>query len=391
MRGGSDTDRAEHRARQQRAKDAAAAAGLDGLLVWSQRAWHGDVTYLTGHQASFPQLPDSTWWSDKSSSALVLPVEGEPVLVVDTPFAPDQLHVDDVRTELHIAKAAGRAAKERGLAGRRVGLVGSTVIRHATVLELREQLGATQLVGADEILERLRAVKSEREIERLRHAANVGVGWMTTMLEAVAPGKTEGDVVGEGLAYLAANGGYASDVIVASGQPARPKSRGVPSWNAKRPLERGDLVRFDAFGPVGGYYTDFARSTVVGGESTPAQRRVLEASIGLVETIQSAMRPGVKLGALHDLGVEWLTAEGFPAHGHFEGFWPSFGHSLGLGTERPFVVAGATETLEPNIVLTIEIVVGTPEVGGAGFEQMLRVVPDGVEVLSAGCAARWWA
>src|SRR5205809_787007 len=106
MRGGSDTDRAEHRARQQRAKDAAAAAG--------------------------------------------------------------------------------RAAKGRGLAGRRVGLVGSTVIRHATVLELREQLGATQLVGADEILERLRAVKSEREIEQLRHAANVGVGWMTTMLEAVA-------------------------------------------------------------------------------------------------------------------------------------------------------------------------------------------------------------
>ena len=89
--------------------------------------------------------------------------------------------------------------------------------------------------------------------------------------------------------------------------------------------------------------------------------------------------------------MEWLTAEGFPAHGHFEGFWPSFGHSLGLGTERPFVVAGATETLEPNIVLTIEIVVGTPEVGGAAFEQMLRVVPDGVEVLSAGCAARWWA
>ena len=387
------SDREEHLGRQERARAAAAEAGLDGLVVWSQRTWHGDVTYLTAHQASFPQLPDSSAWSDKSASALVLPVDGEPVLLVDTPFAPEQLQVDDVRTELFLSRGVARAVRDRGLDGRRLGLVGSTVLRHSTALELQAQLDAqTELFPADGILERLRLVKSAWELERLRRAAAVGVEWMRTMLEAVEPGRTEGDIVGEGLRSLASHGGYASDVIVASGYPARPESRGVPSWNAERRLAGGDLVRIDAFGPVsGGYYTDFARSTVVGGKPDDDQRAVLEAAIGLVETIAAEMRPGTTIGRLHDAGVEFLTAHGFPAHGHFEGFWPSFGHSLGLGTERPFVVAGAPEVLEPNMVLTIEIVVGTPEVGGAAFEEMLLVTEDGVEVLSAACPRRHWS
>src|SRR5205823_10808502 len=115
-----------------------------------------------------------------------------------------------------------------------------------------------------------------------------------------------------------------------------------------------------------GYYTDFSRSTVVGGNPSVEQLRVLDAAIGLVETIAAEMRPGKTVGELHDLGALWLAEQGFPPHGHFETFWPSFGHSLGLGTERPFVIAGAPEVLEPNMVFTIEIVVGTPEVGGAG-------------------------
>jgi Xaa-Pro aminopeptidase len=386
-----ETERTEHQARQRRAAEAARELGLDGLVVWSQRTWHGDVTYLTAHEASFPQLPDSTEWSDKSASALVLPVEGEPVLLVDAPFSPESLHVDDVRTELRVAAGVAQALRDCGIAHGRLGLVGSTVFRRSSAQELERALGhRPDLVEADAILERLRVVKSPAEIRRLRHAAAVGVGWMTTMLEAVEPGKTEGDVVGAGLAFLAAQGGYASDVIVASGQPARPKARGVPSWDARRRLETGDLVRMDAFGPVNGYFTDFSRSTVIGRRPSSAQRRVLEASIELVETIAGAMRPGVTLGRLHDLGTAWLSSNGFPPHGHFEGFWPAFGHSLGLGTERPFVVAGAPETLEPNMVFTIEIVVGTPEVGGAGFEQMLLVVDEGVEVLSAACPSRWW-
>lgn len=255
------SDRDEHLGRQRRARAAAADAELDGLVVWSQRTWHGDVTYLSGHQASFPQLPDSTAWSGKSASALVLPVTGDPVLLVDTPFAPEQLHVDDVRTELFLARGVARAVRERGLDGRRLGLVGSTVLRHSAALELQAGLDpATQLVAADELIERLRMVKSPWELERLRQAASVGVDWMRTMLEAIEPGRTEGDIVGEGLRFLASKGGYASDVIVASGHPARPNSRGVPSWDATRPLESGDLVRIDAFGPVTAVTTRTSRA-----------------------------------------------------------------------------------------------------------------------------------
>jgi hypothetical protein len=84
------------------------------------------------------------------------------------------------------------------------------------------------------------------------------------MMEAVAPGLTEGDVVGEGMRI-------ASQRVPRTTSPSRRgphsesfQSARLPSWDTNRLLEPGDLVHIDFWGPVRGYYTDFVRSTVVG-------------------------------------------------------------------------------------------------------------------------------
>jgi len=60
-------------------------------------------------------------------------------------------------------------------------------------------------------------------------------------------------------------GGWPTDVVIGSGNPCKPQApRGIPSFNATRPMERGDLLRVDGFGPVRGYGCDMARSTCVG-------------------------------------------------------------------------------------------------------------------------------
>ena len=84
-------------------------------------------------------------------------------------------------------------------------------------------------------------VKSDAELGLIRHAAEVGVGWMRTMMEAVEPGRTEGEVVGEGLAYLAAQRrlrlrrrdrlGLALAVLL---QPARHPRRGTRPGGSRR-------------------------------------------------------------------------------------------------------------------------------------------------------------
>lgn len=385
---------AELRERQRRAAEEADVEGLAGLLVWSQRSMHGDVTYLTGHRTSFPDMADGPNWSGKSCSALVLPVTGEPILVVDLPIAPDDAAVDDIRIRIDLVEAVAEALRETGLERGRLGLVGEQTLRYSSLRRLEGSLGrALDLVPADAVVGRLRLVKSPVEIELMRAAAAVGVETIDTMLESVRPGMTEGDMVGIGLELLARRGGWAAGIVLASGNPCRPRGPrpNVQSWDAVRPIEAGDLMRLDLAAQVGGYLTDHARSIVIGADPTPAQRQAMEEAIELVEAMIGAVRPGVTVGQVHDAGAAWLAEHGHPPYAVYGRFWPSFGHGLGLELEPPYIEAGEPTVLVPGIALSIETILGPPEVGGTTYEDTVIVTESGCEVLTAGGRARWWS
>ena len=152
------------------------------------------------------------------------------------------------------------------------------------------------------------------------------------------------------------------------------------------------------WGPIENYYTDFVRSTVVGGEPTSAQRELLDGSISLIEHLIDGIRPGVTAGSVYERGAAWLLANGFAEHQGssedagtvFGNLFPAFGHSIGLGLEAPWLTEGEPTVLVPNMVLAVECMVGRPGVGAAGFEQDVLVTSGGCEVLAEGCPARWW-
>lgn len=133
-----------------------------------------------------------------------------------------------------------------------------------------------------------------------------------------------------------------------------------------------------------------ARSTCVGAEPTEAQLTVLEGAIEFVETLVDAVRPGVTHEAVHDVGTAWMVERGYPPHAYFEGFWPVFGHQLGLSVEGPTIGAGETDEIVAGQVLALEIVMGTPETGGIAHEEIIIVHPDHNEVITTGCPQRWW-
>ncbi|HST39979.1 MAG TPA: M24 family metallopeptidase [Conexibacter sp.] len=384
----------EFAARRARAVALARDAGLDGLLVWGSRNWPWAVRYLADHQSGFMQQgANATTFGDKGFSVLVLPVAGEPILVLDQRVRPGEVAIADARTGTTITPAVAQALRETGLAGGRIGIVGEGALLARQQREVEEALGAPlSLTPADRLIEPLARVKSPAEQELLRYASLVGGTWMETMMAAAAPGLTEGDLVSIGLPVLIGAGGWPMDVVAGSGNPARPQAeRGIPSFNARRPFAVGDLLRVDGFGPVaGGYQCDLARSTCVGAEPTAEQREVLEQAVELIDTLIAALRPGVTLGAVHDVGVEFLTSRGHPPHGYFEGFWPAFGHQIGLSTEGPFVSEGETAVVEPGMAMALEIVVGTPATGGISHEECVIVHADRVEVITAGCRQRWW-
>jgi Xaa-Pro aminopeptidase len=400
MTGSSDEQRApprisaeEFRVRRAAVARAAADRGLSALVLFSRGGttvdFYGDVMYLANFHSAFPVVPDSSVWAARGHAAMVVPVDGPSVLITDYfDDHDDRVQVDDVRVSVRVPTALGEVLRELGLAGERLGLVGGETMTVRWFAQVEKGAGrALDVTPADDVLERQRLIKSEAELTCMRRAAEVGVGWMNTTMAAIVEGRTDAEAVGEGLRYLAANGGTHADVAIASGPISRHYfgSSGVPHWNHTRALQRGDMVHIDQWGPVENYFTDFGRSTVVGRAPSGPQRELLEASVALVEHLIEAVRPGVSFGELYQRGEAWVDAHGFDA-----AELGLFGHSLGLTQEAPWIVAGERTVVEPNMVLAIEAYLARPEIGGSNFEQNLIVTHGEPEILTAACPSRWW-
>jgi Xaa-Pro aminopeptidase len=397
----------EFAARRERAREIAQERGLNGLLVWSRGGttvdWYGDVLYLSNYVTPIPQIPHTARWSGRGHTALILPIDSDPVLIVEVPDYPkDQVQVEEVRWAVHVPQLAAQVLKERGLDRAKLGLVGRETLLQSSLRLLQDEIGRElSLEPADDILERLRMVKSEYELKFVRHAATVGAGWLTTTMEAVEPGKTEGEFVGEGLRFLAANGGYPYDVAVGSGRDCFKyfgQRNGTPPWEVSRPIQRGDIVHVDTWGPVHGYFTDIARTTVAGGKATEGQRELFEQVQALVEHIVAAVKPGATTDELYQRGAQWLRQNGFGSHvpagdepgTYFGQLFPCFGHGVGLGVEAPWIIEGDTTVVEPGMVLAVEFFMDRAGIGAAKYERNLLVTDSGHDYLDAQCQERWW-
>lgn len=379
--------------RREIVRQKARESGFAGLVLFSRGGttvdFYGDVMYLTNFHSTFPVIQDAPTWTARGHAALIMPTEGDPVLVTDyLDGSRDHIEVDDIRETLQVPQAIGKVIRELGLAGESLGLVGGQSLAMPWFVEIEAEAGQSlNFVPADDILVKQRSVKSSTELSNMREAAAVGVEWMKTTLGTVAEGRTVGEAVGEGLRYLAANGGMQADVAIASGTDSCPLfgSTSVPHWDSHRRFKNGELLHVDQWGPVNNYFTDFGRSTVVGGNPDDGQKEVLEASVLLVEHLLEGLRPGVSCDALFKRGQVWLSDNGFD-----NAALGLFGHSLGLTQESPWIVPGEMTTFEPNMVIAVEAFVERPSVGSSNFEQNVVVRDGAPEVLTAACPSRWW-
>jgi Xaa-Pro aminopeptidase len=225
----------------------------------------------------------------------------------------------------------------------------------------------------------------------------VGDAVMGAMLRACVEGATEADVAAAGCGEAIRRGAAPYDLPAASGENSNAFAHGsLPSWS-QRSLAAGDLWHSDMYGAYHGYYYDFTRSTVIGGDPTDAQLRVLEGAIGVVEAVIDGLVAGSTFGEAYERGASFMAANGFDAGtpddvvaGLGQAF-PSFGHSLGLAWESPWIVPGSRAALEEGMYVAVEAAVGAPGVGAAGFEQDVLITAGGPEVLSTVPARPWEA
>lgn len=380
----------EVRARQERARQEAAARGLSALLVAGRSFYDrvGDLAYLTRHFPPFPATAHGPGHVAWGHGFLLLPCGTGPTTLIVDPAGvrPDLAVADEVLQGTDLAALLAGALERLRLATGRVGVVGDDLWPAALREALSMRLPALELVAADDLVRSMRRLKSPAELALLRHAAQVADRALRAALGAAVPGATERRVSAAGTAAALEGGAdFVRYLRVHSGPWSAAGSRWPPATG--RRLEAGELLALDIIGACGGYQFDVLRSTAVGGRAAdPERRQLLEAVLEAVEASVAQARPGRTCDDVVQAGLSRLAARGLGAHAR-----TFAGHGIGLETvEEPWLVAGNRTPLQPGMVLCIEPGCYIPGWGGASIEQEVVVTEGEPEVITP-TPVRLWA
>jgi Xaa-Pro aminopeptidase len=244
------------------------------------------------------------------------------------------------------------------------------------------------------LLFRLRGVKSKRELELMRKAAEVSGKGFERVAMALKPGVMEYELEAEYAHEFLRHGcHFAYSPIIASG----PNSCVLHYVDNDKPCEAGGVLLVDVAASYANYNADVTRTLPVSGKFSKRQRKVYDA----VLRVQRASIKGARVGKLHrdwQKEAQMMMNEELLSLGLIKkddvkkqtderpACWKYFphglGHSLGLDvhdygwTQEPFK-EGWVITVEPGIYI--------PKEGfGVRLENNIVVRKGGNEDLTAG-------
>jgi Xaa-Pro aminopeptidase len=312
-----------------------------------------------------------------TGSSGVLIASERPVLITDGRYTEQARHeVKGARViTAKIPAMAAAAEMIRGKGQRRVGIE-SAHMSVASLSSLKALVGSVvTLVKTDNLVQRLRMVKDEDEVELVRGAVTLGSKLLKPTLKSLQPGIAEAAVAGK-LEYAARVAGAEAmsfTTIVASGvRSAMP--HGVAS---QRPVESRGFVVLDYGVILCGYCSDMTRTVYVG-RASEQERAVYQAVLDAQLAAVAAVRPGVSAGEVDEAARSTLRRSRLAKF-----FTHSTGHGVGLEIhEAPRVAAKQEQVLQPGMVITIEPGVYMPGKYGVRIEDMVLVTERGHEVLT---------
>ncbi|MFJ6833748.1 aminopeptidase P family protein [Streptomyces sp. NPDC091209] len=347
----------DYEARMRRAAEAAADAGLDGVLV----APGPDLVWLTGYR------PVET----ERLTLLVLRAGQDPALVVPTLEAPDAaksagapaLTLHDWTDGTDPYAAAAPLLDRTG----RFGISDNGWALH--LLGLQKRLPDSRYTALTDALPMLRAVKDAAELERLAAAGAAADEAFEEIRKVRFADRRESEVSRE-LADLLRRFGHSQVdfTIVASG----PNGANPHHEADERVIEQGDMVVLDFGGLKDGYGSDTSRTVHVG-EPDEEERKVHDIVREAQEAGFRAVRPGV---ACQD--VDRAARAVIKDAGYGEYFIHRTGHGIGVTThEPPYMVEGEEQPLVPGMCFSVEPGIYLPGRFGVRIEDIVTVTEDG--------------
>ncbi len=384
--------RDEFRSRCDRALVAVQRMGASALLVWGRGGGPvdgaGSLLYLTDHYPSFPAIPDHPGhWQGHGFGAALLTPDGQVILMSDVAYVQlEDVFATSLVSGQGVVDGVAKVLDGLGLAGGRIALAGSGAMTRQQSLALRQRCPQLELIDADQALDRLRAIKSPAEIEKLRAAADVGTAAMEAMLEAAEPGASEAGIVAAGVATITRGGGVFYNCFAGSSggtEGERSWRRRMPGYLSRRIVRPGEVWTADISGALDGYYFDLSRSRVIG-SGADTRGRIGDIAAESVHAVLGRIRPGVGVADAVAAGVAVVERANL---GEVEHGFEAFGHGIGLGWDAPWLTEDSDEIFEAGMCIAVEkhLIVGADE---GGHEDDVVVTSGGIEFLTRCSLAR---
>ena len=235
--------------------------------------------------------------------------------------------------------------------------------------------GGLELTPTRGLVEGLRAVKDDAELESIRRVAAIGDAAFARLAQERFVGRTERDLAWRMEVLLHDEGaeGLSFPAVVASG----PTGAAPHAKPGDRTIEAGETVVVDAGAVFDGYCSDCTRTFATGelpDELEHAYGVCLEAQLAGLASV----RPGIG-GAEADAAARNVIEEA----GYGEAFGHGLGHGVGLVVhEEPVLRRESTDVLEPANVVSVEPGIYLSGLGGIRIEDLVIVTEDAAEVLT---------
>ncbi len=229
----------------------------------------------------------------------------------------------------------------------------------------------------DGLVEHLRLIKTDWEIDAIRTAAKVAGEALTGVISGLV-GKRENDIALE-LEWAMRQGGaeaVAFATIVASGERGS-MPHGLPTHRA---VQTGELVTIDFGARIHGYHSD-ETVTLATGPVSDELAHIFAVVAKAQKAGVRAVRPGVKSHEVDAAARAVIDEAGYGEH-----FGHGTGHGIGLEVhEAPFahpMRPGMDHVLESGMTITVEPGIYLPGKGGVRIEDTLVVTDTGAEYLT---------
>ena len=354
--------------RQQELAQRLKNSGFETLVVTPGPLLH----YLTGLNLGAMERPIAVFFSVGTEPVFVLPqLEKEQLASLSFEYECFEYGENPVEWQFSFDQAAAYCSVFDKKIGIEAGQMRVFVLRH-----LQESAWTTKFLDATHVIDDLRSVKTDSEIDSMRAAVLAAEKALAETVKSVTIGQTEKEIASRLFVNLLKYGSSTQlpfQPIVAGG----PNSANPHATPSDRLLQKGDVLLVDWGASVNGYFSDLTRVFSIG-EPDKEMSNVADVVRRANEAATNVAGPGVLASDVDKAARAVISDSGFAQY-----FTHRTGHGIGLAVhEYPYIRNDADVELKPGMTFTIEPGIYLPGRGGVRIEDDVVITEGGCESLS---------